>query len=107
MKMGYRLLAVVSTVEYRPVAVVQTFLPGNPAGHDKKMADKLPVFLLDIVKARNHLAWTYEDVCGSLRVDVAKCETGIICEHDLRRDISIADLLEECLLAHLCWAQTP
>lgn len=89
-----RLSAIGAGVDDGPEAVRQAELLGNLTGDDKEMSQQRGITIRRVGQRSNRLLGDNQDVRGGLSVQVTKSECQFVFVDNVRRDLSINDLLK-------------
>lgn len=74
-QMKDRLRTVFPVIYYQTKTIVQTFLLRHFSGYQHQMAEQSLVLVFCFRQLRNRFSWDYQEVYGSLGVDIFKCDT--------------------------------
>lgn len=95
MDVGDALAGIGATVDDNPKAPLELELDCEFAGDDKQVAEDSLVLRLRLGKARDQLLWDYQEVNGSLGLDVMDHDAAFVLVLYLCRDLTVDDALEE------------
>lgn len=95
-----RLPTIFLAIDYHPVTARQTELLRQLHRDELEVAEEHLVIRRGIVEGGNHLLRNNQDVSGSLRADIVKCQTEIIFIGNFCRDGLIENLEEDVIREH-------